>query len=180
MEEHVTPTRGRRPSPDQEEVLRQERDHWHKVGHENLVQAATKLEDAAKQLVTLTGALQGLYFAVLVMGDLQRRVGQSPLILFVLLPVGLWLAGMACATLVFVPRVRMEADLDDRRERAWMDLRESYRVTVERKRRWLHWAHGLLVVSFAAVFMLLTLLIVQAAPPATTEPIRVILVTPTP
>jgi len=150
------------------------------VGYENSVQAATKLEEAAKQLVTLTGALQGLYFAVLVVGDLQRRLGQSPLLLFVLLPIALWLAGMACATMVFVPRVRMEADLDDRRERAWMDMRESYRVTVARKRCWLHWTHGLLVVSFIAVLTLLTLLMVQAAPPATTEPLRVVLITPTP
>src|SRR5918911_55382 len=70
------------------------------------VQAITRIEDAAKQLVTLTGLLQGLYFAVFAFSGLHDRITNRWLLLFATLPVGLWLVSLCCATLVFVPRVR--------------------------------------------------------------------------
>ena len=55
---------GQVPGPDQEEMLKKAAKYWRQVGIEAPVQAVTRVEDAAKQLIGLNAGLQALYFAV--------------------------------------------------------------------------------------------------------------------
>ena len=50
---------GRPPSATQENTATAAVEHWRKVGNEAPVQALARVEEAAKQLVSLTGTLQG-------------------------------------------------------------------------------------------------------------------------
>src|SRR5690242_14834172 len=79
-------------------------DYWRKIGDEATVQAVARIEDASKQLISLTGALQGLYFAVYTFGDLRKSVDNLNLpvpgwltSLVFLSPAVLWLTTMYCA-----------------------------------------------------------------------------------
>ena len=169
---------GRPPNAAQENMIAASAEHWYKIGNEVPVQALGRVEDAAKQLVSLNGALQGLYFAVFAFSDLKARVSGDVALLF-LLPVGCWLASLSFATLVFVPRARPNTDLDNLDPKAWLTFRDTYFDVVNRKLAWLHWAHAFLLVSFVAVLALLIALVFLPAIPAST-PTRVIILTPTP
>lgn len=152
--------------------------YWRKVRQEAPLEAIKSLEAAAKQLVTLTGALQAAYFAVVALGEVRTLVTGAAR-LAVLLPVLIWLASLFCASMVFVPRARAGADLDDWSEEAWVDLRATYFSTVRKKRRWLHWSHGLLIASFAVMLLLLAWLVLMPADGGGTIT-TVIVLTPTP
>jgi hypothetical protein len=175
----TTPNRqGRPPTPEQEAMIKAAADHWRKVGNEAPVQALARVEEAAKQLVTLNGALQGLYLAVFAFSDLQERI-MGWLVLPFVLPVMLWLGSLYCATRVFVPQVRPGADLDDVSVDAWLKIRNTYTETVAQKLAWLHRSHRLLISSFVVVLVLLILLVFLPAAPAP-GPTQIIILTPTP
>lgn len=170
---------GRPPSAGQMELAKATAEHWRKVGNEAPVQAIARAEDAAKQLVALTGTLQGLYFAVFAFSDLRQRVSNPFVQLVFFLPLLLWLASLFCATRVFLPKEQPRADLDDARVNAWQDLHDEYFKVGQQKLAWLHWAHRLLVASFVAVLLLLgALVFIPAASEA--GPTRIMIVTPTP
>ena len=61
----------------------------------------------------------------------------------------------------------------------WQRLRDAYGTVVKDKLAWLHRAHILLVVSFAAVLALLIALVFLPAAPAS-GPAQMIILTPTP
>jgi hypothetical protein len=168
-----------RPTPEQEAAAKASAEHWRKVGDEAPAQAIARVEEAAKQLVTLTGTLQGLYFAVFAFSDLRQRVANPYLQLVFFTPLALWLGSLYCATRVFVPQARPGADLDDAGPNAWERIRATYDATVQQKLGWLQRAHRLLVISFAAVLLLLaTLAFLPSAPDE--APTRILIVTPTP
>ena len=172
-------TRGRELGGEQAEMLKEAARHWREVRNDAPVQAVARIEDAAKQLVTLNSALASLYFAVFALGNLKDKVTSGLSWLF-LLPVALWLASLFYATLVFVPRARTGADLDDESVTAWQALRTVYLDTRDSKLRWLHLSHRWLLGSFGAMLVLLAALVFfPAAAPA--NPVqRVMIVTPTP
>lgn len=62
----------------------------------------TRLSTAAKELVTITALLQGIFFAVISIGDIRRLVQQWELALFIL-PLILWLLCLIFAMLAFMP-----------------------------------------------------------------------------
>lgn len=126
---------------------------------------------------TLTGTLQGLYFAVFAFSDVRARVTDPLIQLLFLAPLVLWLASLFCATRVFLPQPRPGADLDDDRVNAWIDVRETYFDTGREKLVWLRRAHLLLVISFAAVLLLVgSLAFLPGTPDA--GPTRILIVTP--
>src|SRR6266702_5738549 len=101
---------GHQPDNEQEQMAQNTIEYWRKVSDEAPVQALIRAEDAAKQLIGLTGALQGLYLAVFAFSDLRKQIGElhvpalGLLIWMVfLLPIVLWLFSLLCATQVFVP-----------------------------------------------------------------------------
>lgn len=170
---------GRPHDDEQAGMIKATAEHWRKVGNEALLQAIARIEDAAKQLVALTSALQALYLAVFAFSSLRERVENEWVLLLFFLPVLLWLGSLFCAARVFVPRVRSGADVNDVSPSSWQRLRRTYEETGNKKLRWLHWSHRLLIGSFASLLLLLIpLVFLPDAPPA--GPTRVIIVTPTP
>ncbi len=103
---------GYQPSSEQAQMAQTTIDYWRKVGDSAPVDAITRIEEAAKQLIGLTGALQGLYLAVFAFSDLRKQIGGllvpalSWIIwLIFLLPIVMWLISLFCATMVFVPPI---------------------------------------------------------------------------
>ncbi len=111
---------GQVPSNEQEQLIQNAADHWRTVGNEAPVQAITRIEEAAKQLIGLTTLLQGIYFAIFAFSDVRKQVGALNLaipnglvLLLFFLPLLLWLISLYCATRVFVPQPRPEVNLND-------------------------------------------------------------------
>jgi hypothetical protein len=177
---------GQVPSSDQEEMLKKAAEYWRQVGIEAPVQAVTRVEDAAKQLIGLTAALQALYFAVFAFSDLRKQifalslpVSGSLILLLFFLPLAFWLISLFCATQVFVPRMHFDLNLNDMSVGAWQQIKQKYESIVKKKLDWLHWSHLMLVVSFGAVLLVLMIMALLPAPP-TSGPTPIIIVTPTP
>ena len=177
---------GQVPSPEQDEMLKQAADFWRQVGIEAPVQAITRVEDAAKQLIGLTAALQALYFAVFAFSDLRKQlvalslpVSGSLILLLFFLPIVCWLISLFCATQVFVPKMHLELNLNDMSVGAWQQIKQKYESILEKKLHWLRWSHSMLVVSFGAVLLVLVILALLPAPPSS-GPTPIIIVTPTP
>lgn len=115
---------------------------------------------------------------VIATSDLRERM-PSWLIPFFFLPVVLWLGSLFYATRVFVPQVRLGADIDDFSVDAWLRIRDVYTKTLDVKLALLHRSHWLLISSFVIVLVPLILLafLPAASAPGPTE---VIILTPTP
>jgi hypothetical protein len=168
---------GRQPSDTQIAAANASIEHWRKTADEAPVQAITRAEEAAKQLVALTGTLQGLYFAVYAFSDLQKRVDSPWLQLVFFAPLALWLISLYCATRVFVPQPR-GFDLNNARPNALEDLPKAYNDAGIEKLVWLRRSHRLLVASFAVVLGLLVAL-AFIDPPSDSGPTKIMIVTPT-
>jgi hypothetical protein len=176
---------GQAPDPEQEQIVKDRADYWRTVSNEATVQAIARIEEAAKQLVNITGALQGLYFTVYAFSDVQEQVSGSgdgvfsigvPLLFF--LPVLFWLISLACAIQVFKPR-KHPTNVNDVSKDAWQDVKREYASIREKKLTWLHRSHFWLICSFIMLFLLLVMLVVLPdAPP--TNALEVIVLTPTP
>ena len=177
---------GQVPNPDQEEMLKKAAEYWRQVGIESPVQAVTRVEDAARQLIGLTAALQALYFAIFAFSDLRKQivvlrlpVSGSLILLLFFLPILLWLISLFCATQVFVPKMHLDLNLNNMSVGAWQQIKQKYESVVRKKLAWLHRSHIMLVVSFGAVLLVLVILALLPAP-LQSGPTPVIIVTPTP
>jgi hypothetical protein len=183
----TTPVQGQQFDPDEQKLLDETAEHWRKVWNEAPVQALTRVEDAAKQMIVVTTGLQGLYVAIFVFSDIRAQVAVAAggvlgvLILFLFLfflPAGSWLVSLIYATCVFVPRVRPGVDLNELSAGEWRKIRDEYGRVNEKKLRWLHRSHGWLIASF--VFVLIAVVVLVLLPAAPTGPSQIIIVTPTP
>ncbi len=56
----TTPTQGQQFNSEEEKILQEITEHWRKVWNEAPVQALTRVEDAAKQMIVVTTGLQGV------------------------------------------------------------------------------------------------------------------------
>ena len=70
--------------------------YWNKVYREGLVNTVKDVKEGARQLVTITSALQGLYFVAISMSDI-RFVIQDARILVFTLPIIPWLVCLGLA-----------------------------------------------------------------------------------
>ena len=114
--------------------------------------AATKesigaLEDAAKQLISITSLSQGIYFAAISFGDLKKALvvhdwqGWLTVLLFAS-PIALWLVSLAFAVSVFTPET-YQTDLQS------PDLaKEMLLQMTAYKHKQLRWAHIALLLGF--------------------------------
>lgn len=177
---------GHQLSNEQAPMVQASADYWRKVSEEAPVGALTRTEEAAKQLIGLTGALQGLYLAVFAFSDLRKQIsglhvpalGWLTWMIF-LLPIVLWLISLFCATKVFMPKPRSGANTEDTSVKAWQQTKDTYEKTANDKLTWLHWSHLTLVFSFGAVLIVLVTFILLPALPEP-GPTPIIIVTPTP
>src|SRR5256884_2803675 len=109
----TTPVQGQQFDPDEEKLLQGMTEHWRKVWNEAPVQALTRIEDAAKQMIVVTTGLQGLYVAIFVFSTIRAQVMAAPggvfgvlVLVFFSTPVVCWLMSLLYATRVFVPYVQ--------------------------------------------------------------------------
>jgi hypothetical protein len=166
-------------SPKQQEIEEEWAKHWRKVSQELPLQSMGRIEDAARQIIGLTGTLQGLFLAVFAFSDLRTRV-ERPWNLLFLIPVGLWIASLICATRVFVPREWSGANRNDLDEQAWEDLRTAVEHAVAWKQTRLKMAHYLLIASYIAVLLLIGVWLVALPKQPPLSPTQFVLLTPTP
>lgn len=177
---------GELPNPEQTAIIDARANHWREVANEAPVQAIARIEDAAKQIIGITGILQGLYFAVYSFGEVGAQIGvldslvlRLCVLLIFLLPILFWLISLYCATQVFVPRTMPKTNLNDISAGAWQNVQKSYEDAQDYKLKWLRLSHRWLISSFAVVILLLAFVV---ALPSTsgTEPVEVLIVTPSP
>ena len=180
-------SQGQVPSAEQLQLIQATADQWRKVGNEAPVQALTRVEDVAKQLIGINAGLQGLYFAIFAFSDLRKvlasihlPIANGFILLFFFIPVLLWLVSLYCAVQVFVPKERLGVNLNDVSINGWVKTRQVYEEAVEKKMQWLHRAHRWLVASFATVIVLFVLYAFLPSVPGSNGPTQIIIVTPTP
>jgi len=177
---------GQVPDDEQGQVIADAAQHWRGVGNDAPVQAIARIEDAAKQLIGLNAVLQGLYFAAFALSDVRKQLWAmnlpfpaSLLLLLFFLPIVFWLVSLYCSTRVFIPQVQTDVHLNDVSVGAWQQIKVAYEKSMKQKLHWLHLAHRMLVVSFAAV-LLVGVCLAFLPPPSVTAPTPIIIITPTP
>ncbi len=124
------------------------------------------LEEAAKQLITVTTLAQTIYFAAISFGDLKAALGlltpaRRWLVVGALVfPLVYWLASLVFAVRVFKPETyRTNLDSPDL-------ARATYEGIVAYKHRQLIFAHRLLAIGFVPLIIniVLYLILVPAKP----------------
>ena len=171
----TTPLQGQHFDPDEEKLLEGMAEHWRKVWNEAPLQALTRVEDAAKQMIVVTTGLQGLYVAIFVFSTIRTQVVTAPggilgvlILLLFCTPVVCWLVSLFYATRVFVPRVQPDVNFNEVSASAWQKVKNAYRRASEEKLRWLHRSHFWLIVSFVLVLIsVVVLVLLPTAPTAT-------------
>jgi len=181
----TTPVQGQQFDPDEEKLLEGMAEHWRKVWNEAPVQALTRVEDAAKQMIVVTTGLQGLYLAIFAFSNIRGQVMAAPggvlgvlVLLLFFTPVVCWLMSLFSATRVFVPRVRPDVNFNEVSASAWQKVKHAYGWASEEKLRWLQYSHRWLIASFVLVLIAVVVLVFLPATP--TAPTPIIIVTPTP
>ena len=179
----TTPAQGQPFDPDEEKLLQDIAEHWRKVWNEAPVQAITRIEDAAKQMIVVTTGLQGLYVAIFAFSTIRAQVmatpGGVPGILVLLLfftPVVCWLMSLFSATRVFVPRVRPGVNFNEVSVSAWRKVKDAYGQVSEEKLRWLQYSHRWLIASF--VLVLIAVVVLVFLPTTPTAPTPAVVPTP--
>ena len=180
----TTPVQGQQFDPDEEKLLQGMTEHWRTVWNEAPVQALTRIEDAAKQMIVVTTGLQGLYIAIFVFSNIRAQVMAMPggvlILLLFFTPVVCWLVSLWYATRVFVPRVRLGVNFNEVSAGAWRKFKDAYGRASEEKLRWLQFSHRWLIASFVFVLIAIVVLVLLPTPTPTTAPTPIIIVTPTP
>jgi hypothetical protein len=113
------------------------------------------LEQAGKDMMTVTSLLSGIYLAALQLGKLPELlpVGWR---LVLLLPYGLWLPAFLCAWRVFSPeRLLLPQDAPEA-------TREKLSELAQRKARWLRAAQGLLFIGLVLMVVVVLFMFVIA------------------
>lgn len=106
-------------SAEKKAIKCQQPDHIHKLWLEegkNMIKGAlTKQEEAAKQLITITTLLQGIYFAAISFSDLKKAIIMQQLngvllvavVMLFAVPVIFWLISLIFSMRVIVPVTRI-------------------------------------------------------------------------
>lgn len=181
----TTPVQGQQFDPDEKKILDEMTQYWRNVWNESPVQALSRVEDAAKQMIVVTTGLQGLYIALFVFSTIRTQVMASLggmlgvlTLLFFCTPVVCWLMSLLYATRVFVPRVQPDVNFNEVSANAWQKVKDTYGRVNEEKLRSLNRSHRWLIVSF--VLVLIAVLVLILLPAAPTDPTRIIIATPPP
>jgi hypothetical protein len=90
---------------DPQAVVDETREFWREVARETVKSSATTVEETAKQLIGITGILEGLYFHAITFADLRGQIFEFLPLLAYLAPLVFWLFSLIFAGLVFFPRV---------------------------------------------------------------------------
>lgn len=120
---------------------------WMKIGQGVVKDAVGRVEEAAKQLISITSVLQGIYFAAISFSDLKKALvivdlqGWLQAALFVS-PIIIWLISLGFAIRVLVPVARKINYVSPD------EMRKKYLEIIEYKYRHMQRAHLALVLGF--------------------------------
>jgi hypothetical protein len=169
------PLSGQPLSPEEEQQLKESAGFWRKVWDETPVQTYTRLEEAAKQLISITADLQGLYVAIFAFSSLRAQIAAAKwlapswmLLLFFFIPLFCCLFSFYTATRVFLRHARPNINLNEFSPDAWQKLKDEYGRVNEEKLRYLKRANLWLMISFGLVLLAVVLFVLLPAPPAGT------------
>ncbi len=76
---------------------------WRDIGKGMIKESISTIDETAKQIIGVTGILEGLYFHAIAFTDLNNKVTSSTLWIY-LAPVGLLLISLTAALLVYFPK----------------------------------------------------------------------------
>lgn len=162
----TAPTQGQPFDPDEEKLLEDTAKYWQQVWNEAPIQALTRIEDAAKQMIVITTGLQGLYVAIFVFSSIRVQaratlgdIAGSFILLLFFLPLACWLMSLFYAIRVFVPRVRLGVDFNEVSVNAWQKIKDAYGRASKEKLHWLQYSHRWLIASFVLVLIAIVVFI---------------------
>ncbi len=99
------------PEPDQR--LAESRSFWREMGKTLVRESIPTIDGTARQLIVVTGIIEGLYFHAIAFSDLRGQVAGGTLLVY-LLPVVLLLMSLIAALTVFIPdRYRLNFSSSD-------------------------------------------------------------------
>lgn len=131
---------------DEEEVpiVMPEPNPFWKQNAEKLVgESISSVEDTAKQFVTITGLLEGIYFHAITFSDIKNVEGIS--VLIYVAPLVLWLASLIFAVMVLV-RKKYGLNINSSR-----DSKKKFEEILEGKYQLIRISGGFLILSFVAL-----------------------------
>lgn len=105
------------PGPGEDKLVEENRAYWREVGRSLVKGSIDAADEVAKQIITVAGVLEGLYFHAIAFGDLTDTAKYPAYLLQLnlgvyLIPIGLLLVSLALALLVFFParyRINLQA-----------------------------------------------------------------------
>jgi hypothetical protein len=132
--------------------------YWLRVKREASVGSFQPLEDAAKQIVTITSLLQAGYFAAVSVSEVKKANNAADpwfvvFIIFSMLTVGIWIISLFYATRVFIPKVYNASSKELDVNEQVREIRIAYNKTSTYKYENLKIAVNLLRLSFIPFIM---------------------------
>jgi len=106
-------------------------DRWYYL--ESPIKEIEVIDSAARQLITITAFLQGIYFAAISLSDFKKQAATWQLAIL-LIPAVLWLVSLVLAVVTFMPATRRikrdsaREDLIRIRDAKYCTLRASFYV----------------------------------------------------
>ena len=113
---------------------------WKDTARGLLGESVKSIEETAKQLIGVTGILEGLYFHAIAYSDVRGELSGGLLVLYVM-PLIFWLVGLWFALLVFFPRTY------DSNISSWRESKATFERIVAYKHARLKAAGFLLVLG---------------------------------
>jgi len=169
----TAPVPGHGLDPEEERILQETAEYWRGIWNQTPVQAIVHIEDAAKQLIAITSALQVLYVGIFTFSSIRVQISSIQwvlpgwlLLLLFCTPLACWLISLAHAILVFVPRIHPGINFNELSVSAWQKVKDKYGEVAEKKLRWLHRSQQWLVGSFVLVLLVVVLFVLLPVPQA--------------
>lgn len=114
------------PNVDDDPVIKALDEFWQGIAKESVSKSVETLNDLARQLLTVAGILEGLYFHAITFSDLRGHITGWLLVVY-LLPIVLLLITVAASIIVLFPE-KSGIEITD-----WVDAKKSYEHTVKSK-----------------------------------------------
>ena len=99
---------------------------WKQTAKGLLTESIKSIEEAAKQIIGVTGVLEGLYFHAIAYSDVRVGLKDWEALVYIL-PLLFWLVSLGCALLVFFPST-YDANIN-----SWRESRATFEKIVRRK-----------------------------------------------
>lgn len=134
-------------SPSSDPSSEDTREFWRETGKTMIRNSTDTLNEVAKQIVNLTGVLQGLYFSGIVFSDLKNTIKGTPATAIFLVPMLFLLVSMGSAFFVFFPKTH-HANLNSSEA-----VKHIYEKNTSSKLLAVKISAAFLILSFISVFV---------------------------